>query len=543
MNSTLALNGTGFVGAASPDDAVRLAVSGTITLGGLSWLPNPPDTFVFPRDLTANAANGDWQKFRFAADSYNSNTSSWTVTLQFIDDDCRDPWRADFDGSYCRLTVVAGPPRLSLTATDAADATNHATAITEPDSNLATIKDLYVAADSSGAAHIDLSALFGPSTLGGNATGQYLHVSISPSSDPTIDDTYSNLLTAGDLDDIALQTTPTVHDFVITAWLDADRDTYYTGGTDPSREIHVHVVTVDSLTVCDYDDSSDTVTTDDSTVPELAGETNDSGQVHLSFSITTAVADTAQAAKFVGWMFVDPSGDTIARGTGLSGDFFYTRSGDDEDGLDGTLLAWAGEKPGQQAPTGNTAAPKMVQATKPTLRRDSITVTKVLGRKLQIVTGDTVPAGVFVAQSGTVPDTPPVTGYKGGTPHPVLQPVLQKVLDYLIDQAQKDWQWDFGPVKTMLEQGFKSIAKMSINTEDYWVNVEVNADQWKGGQWVPVTIDVLVHLPNGTPIGNGTTGLLEDIYKNAYQATVKSNNNALLKNDTIDSLKMGYHLE
>ena len=49
-----------------------------------------------------------------------------------------------------------------------------------------------------------------------------------------------------------------------------------------------------------------TVTTDDSTVPDLAAETNDSGQVHLSFSITTNVTNTSEAAKFVGWMFVRP---------------------------------------------------------------------------------------------------------------------------------------------------------------------------------------------------------------------------------------------
>ena len=242
VNSTLALNGTGFVGATSPDNAVRLAVSGTITLGGLTWLPNPPDTFVFPRDLTANAANGNWQKFRFAADSYNSNTSSWTVTLQFIDDDCRDPWRADFDGSYCRLTVVAAPPRLSLTATDAAGATNHATAISEPIVNLpATVPDLYLAADATGAAHLALSADFGPSTLGGDPTGQYVHLNITPTSDPAIDDTYATL--SGSLSDITLQSTPTVHDFAITAWLDANHDGYYETG-EPTREVDVHIPTL-----------------------------------------------------------------------------------------------------------------------------------------------------------------------------------------------------------------------------------------------------------------------------------------------------------
>ena len=352
--------GTGFVGAASPDDAVRLAVSGTITLGGLSWLPNPPDTFVFPRDLTANAANGNWQKFRFAADSYNSNTSSWTVTLQFIDDDCRDPWRADFDGSWCEVTVFAGPPRLSLTATDAADGNNHVTAITEPNSNLATIKDLYVAADSSGAGHIDLSALFGPSTLGGNATGQYLHVSISPSSDPTIDDTYSNLLTAGDLDDIALQTTPTVHDFVITAWLDADRDSQYDEGVDPTREIDVHVVTLGTLTVWDHDNSTDMVTTSDATVPELDLGQGSNGRVHISFSATTDLPEDPAAERLVHWVLVDQQGRTIQRGAGSSGDADYAAA----EGSAATLTVFLG--PPNAVFCGTTAAKREAA---PTVRK------------------------------------------------------------------------------------------------------------------------------------------------------------------------------
>ena len=238
VNSTLALNGNGFVGAASPDEAVRLAVSGTITLGGLSWLPNPPDTFVFPRDLTANAANGNWQKFRFAADSYNSNTSSWTVTLQFIDDDRRDPWRADFDGSYCRLTVIAAPPRLSLTATDAADATNHATAIAEPIVNLpATIPDLYVAADANDEAHIDLSAAFGPASIDDTPTGELVNLCISPTNDSDPNDvvrsgTYADLLNSGGLNDILLSA---AHDYVINGWL-------YDAGVEALRTIYVHLL-------------------------------------------------------------------------------------------------------------------------------------------------------------------------------------------------------------------------------------------------------------------------------------------------------------
>ena len=65
--------------------------------------------------------------------------------------------------------------------------------------------------------------------------------------------------------------------------------------------------------------------------------------------MTTDMPGNSQAASLVGWMFVDPSGKTIARGTGLSGDFSYTPPGDGSGG-DDKLLAWADDNPGQQAP-------------------------------------------------------------------------------------------------------------------------------------------------------------------------------------------------
>ena len=100
---------------------------------------------------------------------------------------------------------------------------------------------------------MDLSTLFGPSTLGGTATSQLVHLSITPS-DPTYDDTYANHLTAGDLSNVPLQATSNVHDFVITAWLDTDRDGYYEY-YEPKREIDVHVVT-GNLTLYEPDESA-----------------------------------------------------------------------------------------------------------------------------------------------------------------------------------------------------------------------------------------------------------------------------------------------
>ena len=206
------------------------------------------------------------------------------------------------------------PVLLDLTVTDHSDPANQVTAITD-----ATVADLFIAADANDAAHVDLGTTFGPSTLGSSPTGGYVHISVAPS-DPAYNDTYANLLTAGKLSNVLLQASPTVHDFAVVAWLDSNFDGIYETG-EPRKEVDVHVVTVQSLTVTDYDDTTDTATTDDSTVPELVGETNASGKVHLSFSITTDEGSTTQAAKLVGWMFVDPNSVTIARGTGLWGDF------------------------------------------------------------------------------------------------------------------------------------------------------------------------------------------------------------------------------
>ena len=161
---------------------------------------------------------------------------------------------------------------------------------------------------------------------------------------------YAGLQYYGMLNNIALPVGANDGWFLVSVYFDLNSDGLWDNGED-LRQCWIRVVSLTSLTVTDCDDTSDTATTDDSTVPDVVAETNDSGQVHLSFSITTSVGDNPDAAKLVGWAFVAPSGATIARGTGLSGDFYYTEGGDDTDGgVDGTFLAWAGDNPGQQAP-------------------------------------------------------------------------------------------------------------------------------------------------------------------------------------------------
>ena len=116
------------------------------------------------------------------------------------------------------------PPALDLTATDHGDATNHATAIQQTSgsgSGGPGTEDLYIPADSSGIGYIDLSADLRP--------GEYQQRKrqwqrqrqrhpdgrVRPPLDftvdsPTIDDTYSSLVSEGELSNVALETAPAV---------------------------------------------------------------------------------------------------------------------------------------------------------------------------------------------------------------------------------------------------------------------------------------------------------------------------------------------
>ena len=107
--------------------------------------------------------------------------------------DITDPWGLWWDN----FTFQTAPRLVSLNVTQTGTS-NAAAAITD-----SAIKDLYLAADASGAAHVDLSAALDASMFGGADANSLLHLSITPDSDPAISDTYDNL--SGALNDITLQ--------------------------------------------------------------------------------------------------------------------------------------------------------------------------------------------------------------------------------------------------------------------------------------------------------------------------------------------------
>jgi hypothetical protein len=205
------------------------------------------------------------------------------------------------------------PSLLSLSVTDSSDPSNRATGILDPTAvpyELVdeAIADLYLAADQYDQAHIDLSALFAPETYDNIDTDERVYVRVYPLGDygePIIDNLTYNY---GPFNSILLDASGNYHDFVITAWLDNNHS------NPPTRQVDVHVVTVESLTVWNDQNWSNSVTTSDDTTPQLSLTTGADGMVHVGFAATFAPSSDAAAGRLVHWQLADAAGKTISRG-------------------------------------------------------------------------------------------------------------------------------------------------------------------------------------------------------------------------------------
>ena len=118
----------------------------------------------------------------------SSNLTTWgsqTIDLSAYHDvteihlyNIDDPWGLWWDN----FRFVLPPPQLlDLTATDAADATNHTTATD------AALYDLYVRGDDDGTGHVNFDVEFDPMTTGSSGTGQYVHLLVVPNDPETGD--------------------------------------------------------------------------------------------------------------------------------------------------------------------------------------------------------------------------------------------------------------------------------------------------------------------------------------------------------------------
>ena len=148
-------------------------------------------------------------------------------------------------------------------------------------------------------------------TTGSSGTGQYVHLMVKQGT-TVIGSDYA--FTSGNtLSNLALETTPTAHDFSLLLWLDEnDSGVFQTG--DPTREVDVHVVTVESLTMWDSDDSTDSVSTTDATEPALATGEESDGMVHIGFTAGFPGGTSNQAGKCVKWKVTDGEGNLLDAG-------------------------------------------------------------------------------------------------------------------------------------------------------------------------------------------------------------------------------------
>ena len=218
----------------------------------------------------------------------------------------------EFGIDYLQLANFQ-PALLSLTAADDANPANQVTAITNAAITAAAIKDLYLPADADGVGHVDLTAMFSPLTFGGTGEGQYVHLMVKRGT-TTIGSDYT-FTNANTLSNLALAATPTAHDFSLVLWLDLDHDGYYETG-EPTREVDVHVVTVDSLTVSDHNAPANTATATWTTTPDLyvAADADGNGHIDLSALFAFQLTEPDKAGRLIHVTVVRSDGQTMIDG-------------------------------------------------------------------------------------------------------------------------------------------------------------------------------------------------------------------------------------
>jgi hypothetical protein len=235
VTSSLDVSNADWLEATSPWDAVTQAVTGTLKISGLLWARG--SSYQFPDDLTPNPSQ-PWVKFRYAGAEWNAANNSFTVTLQFTDDDASAP--NDFLGTYCTIVVkkLVRPRLLGLTVADIYDANmlgtkplvNSETAIDD------TVKEMYVPEQfvpgqykPSHTAVIDISTLSAP---GNNNKNVHIHVTRLEDDQVIFDGNRTSLdnLTLSFDDDQA-------RDFIVQAWID-------TNGNGRADELEVDVTVV-----------------------------------------------------------------------------------------------------------------------------------------------------------------------------------------------------------------------------------------------------------------------------------------------------------
>ncbi len=322
ISSSLAVSNTGWIQTgptdvvAAPADAVVASLTGSVTLQWTStsgdtcteiiaFGPTPPSSD--PTGPPTYSFSYDWATYGESTNSceYDPNTSSCTVSLLLAGSyDSPTPVPSNPDATYLNVTVKVAALE-GLTVTDHNDPTNKVTAVPvgpeyvygDPPILPPVGSDtLYVPADANGNAEVNIAAAF----LSTNNRAEMCW-DVEEGTKTILSGTFAN---SGSATDIPLHG---FGDYVI--------DAYDSNNPSDKLTVDVNVFTFNSLTVSQYNDPSNDVTTTNSNTPSLCVEPDVNG--NLDLNLTTVFGSMAAGTgKWVDYEIMQ--GSSILRKGNLS---------------------------------------------------------------------------------------------------------------------------------------------------------------------------------------------------------------------------------
>jgi hypothetical protein len=144
---------------------------------------------------------------------------------------------------------------------------------------------------------------------------------------------------------VPLQATDTAQDFTVTEWLDMNKDGTIDSGED-KREVDVHVVTLQGLTVSEDGNPSNSVTVTDTAIKDLyvGTDTNGNADIDLDALVNPTTLSQSAIAKFVRWE-IQENGSTVMEGDFSDGNKLTDKMVKMTDNADDfTVTVWLDQK-------------------------------------------------------------------------------------------------------------------------------------------------------------------------------------------------------
>jgi hypothetical protein len=279
----LTVTNLGWITAASPQDAVAKAVSGTVSVSRYQ-----PATLVFPRDLN------NTQGFGFGFDQFiqGQTAGQYTGRIGMWDGDPGAPEDWDY---YWNVTVQQAQLN-TVTATDAAAAVNTVTAATT------TPEDLWLGADNSGQAHFYLSSGAGGVTPDTSDARAHALWTLSGDNGAPI----SGNLVGTTLIDL----TPNAsHEYAVDAGIDANGDGILQAA-EVTQVIDVHVLSVASI-VLSTGGQQKTSTDDSAAITDANVFAVPDGPETLTVQADGTLPNTADGRNHLRWAILRNQDDAI----------------------------------------------------------------------------------------------------------------------------------------------------------------------------------------------------------------------------------------